>query len=622
MFLSGVVKLASGDPSWRNWTALRYHYQTQPLPPWTAWYMQQLPTWFQSLSVLFMFLCELLVPLLIFGPRRVRHVAFWGIIAFQLLILATGNYGFFNLLTIALCFTVPDDIFWSRLLRRLRLRVSSMQRTRPPRWRWRAYLAAPVILLIALITLAQLVEACSLGRFVPEAVRSLQADIDPFRSINSYGLFAVMTTTRPEIIIEGSDDGVTWKAYTFKYKPGEDLTRRPPFCTPHMPRLDWQLWFAALGELRGNEWFINFMIRLLQNEPSVTSLLAENPFGNRPPRYVRAVLYDYSFTDSAGRRRSGAWWQRRRLGLYCPVISQDDIRQIGKGAMRTDFDALWNYEDPAATEAKFRALLPEARASNDPSYELELLTQIARTFGLRRRFDEAHNILDDVETRITPQTPAVVRVRYLLERGRSFNSSGKPAQARPLFVETFDLAQKTGLDNYAVDALHMVAIVETDPQAQLQWNFRAMKLAESSSEPKARRWLASLYNNVGWTYYDQKRYDDALEVFRKAVPLREQTGKPTELRIAHYSVGKTLRAMGRVDEALAIQRAQHEDAMKHGASDGFVCEEIGECLLLKGERDDARQYLQRAYEILSKDAWLLEHEPQRVARLRELAEAS
>src|SRR5262249_30207102 len=154
---------------------------------------------------------------------------------------------------------------------------------------------------------------------LPQPVLQVQGYVFPLRTINSYGLFAVMTTTRPEIIVEGSDDGVTWKAYAFRYKPGEDLTRRPPFCTPHMPRLGWQVWVAALGGVRGNEWVVTFMVRLLQNEPTVIGLLRENPFGNRAPRYVRAVLYDYRFTTPAERRKTGAWWRRQRLGLYCPV---------------------------------------------------------------------------------------------------------------------------------------------------------------------------------------------------------------------------------------------------------------------------------------------------------------
>jgi hypothetical protein len=142
----------------------------------------------------------------------------------------------------------------------------------------------------------------------------------PLRSVNSYGLFAVMTTTRPEIIVEGSNDRQTWLAYEFKHKPG-DAQRRPGFVAPHQPRLDWQMWFAALGTYRENPWFINFCVRLLQGSPEVLALLERNPFPNRPPRYVRATVYEYRFTSAAERRATGAWWRREFKGEYCPVLS-------------------------------------------------------------------------------------------------------------------------------------------------------------------------------------------------------------------------------------------------------------------------------------------------------------
>jgi len=159
----------------------------------------------------------------------------------------------------------------------------------------------------------------------PAPMRQLQMWTDPFRTINSYGLFRVMTTERPEIIVQGSDDGVHWLDYEFKYKPG-DLKRPPPFTTPHMPRLDWQMWFAALGDARGNPWFVNFMIRLLQGSAPVTELLGHNPFPDHPPRYVRAELYQYHFTDRATRNETGAWWRREQAGEYFPAISLRDLR--------------------------------------------------------------------------------------------------------------------------------------------------------------------------------------------------------------------------------------------------------------------------------------------------------
>jgi tetratricopeptide (TPR) repeat protein len=284
-------------------------------------------------------------------------------------------------------------------------------------------------------------------------------------------------------------------------------------------------------------------------------------------------------------------------------------------AASRDFDKLWNYDDPAGTESAFRDMLPSVE---DRETRTQLKTQIARTLGLQRKFDAAHALLDEVERELTPEL-RVARVRYLLERGRVFNSSGKPDRAKPLFLEAVEVGTDAKLDGYVVDAVHMLAIVEPEASAQHDWNCRAMALAESSADPTARRWLATLYNNIGWTYYDQKRYDDALDVFRKAIPLREQAGKVGPLRIAHYCVGKTLRAMGELDDALVIQRRLDAEHHANGTPDGFVCEEIAECLLLKGRPDEAKDYFRHAYEVLSKDQWLMQNEPQRVERLRQLA---
>jgi len=134
-----------------------------------------------------------------------------------------------------------------------------------------------------------------------------------------------MTTERREIVVEGSDDGVTWKAYAFKWKPC-DITRRPAFCEPHMPRLDWQMWFAALSSYEYQPWFVNFLIRLQDGSPPVLALLETNPFPDHPPRQIRAIVYDYRFTTLAERRATGAWWKRRLLGLYCPVLSRSDLQ--------------------------------------------------------------------------------------------------------------------------------------------------------------------------------------------------------------------------------------------------------------------------------------------------------
>jgi len=316
MFMSGVVKLASGDLSWRGWTALTYHYETQPLPPWTAWYFLQAPLWFQKFSCGVVFLSELIIPFFIFAPRRIRLVAFWEIISFQLLIIITGNYGFFNLLTIALCFCLPDDAFWRWISRR-------KARAAPPKRasRVRIWVSGAFAVVILAITVPKCLEAFGTAIEWPSPIQDLIQWSEPLESTNSYGLFAVMTTQRPEIIIEGSDDGISWKPYAFKWKAG-DVDRRPEFMIPHMPRLDWQMWFAALDAPQPDGWMMAFMSRLLQGSKSVVRLLADNPFPGHPPRYVRAMLYQYHFTDAKTRRETGAWWRREEVGELCELSNR------------------------------------------------------------------------------------------------------------------------------------------------------------------------------------------------------------------------------------------------------------------------------------------------------------
>src|SRR5208282_5184391 len=315
MFLSGAVKLASGDPSWRHFTALPAHYETQPLPTPLAWYMYQLPEWFQQGSVGFVFFVELIVPFLIFAPRRVRLFAARAIVVLQILILLTGNYAFFNVLTIAFCLFLVDDAFWRRVLPKVGIGAAATAHKSSGGWT-RAACGA-------FAGLALFVGGFQVARTF--GVRWSVADVvirsvSPLQIINSYGLFAVMTTTRPEIVIEGSNDGLTWLAYEFKYKPGE-LGRRPAWVAPHQPRLDWQMWFAALGDYQSDPWIVRFMARLLQGSPEVLELLGRNPFPGGAPRYIRAQLYQYRFTTPAERKITGAWWSRELKGVYVPAVS-------------------------------------------------------------------------------------------------------------------------------------------------------------------------------------------------------------------------------------------------------------------------------------------------------------
>ena len=323
MFESGLVKLVSGDESWSKLRALTFHYQTQPLPTWIGWYAHQLPAGVQSACVAVMFIIELAVPFLIFAPRRPRFIGFLFLVLLQVIIFLTGNYCFFNLLTLALCLLLLDDAMllklvpakWrARILEKAKLPSAALPQGKPRRG-WPLWLTVPFALIIFLISVPQVFCQAGLARSWPFAEWT-----EPFRSVNTYGLFAVMTTTRPEIIIEGSNDGQNWLPYEFKYKPG-DVTRRPQFVAPHQPRLDWQMWFAALGSYRQNPWLVNFCIRLLQGSPEVLGLLQHNPFPDAPPKYIRAEVYEYHFTTWQERRATGAWWRREPKGEYLPVIS-------------------------------------------------------------------------------------------------------------------------------------------------------------------------------------------------------------------------------------------------------------------------------------------------------------
>jgi lipase maturation factor 1 len=318
MFLSGAVKLLSGDPAWRHFTALPVHYQTQPLPTPLAWYFYQLPAWFHRISVGFVFFVELVVPLFVLAPRRIRLFAGLAITLLQLLIFLTGNYAFFNPLTITLCLFVLDDAALDHALpKRLLARVRSHAHFawRPVWWRTLCGLVAVFVLFVSGFLMVGELS----GRHWAPAESVIRA-VGPFEIVNSYGLFAVMTTTRPEIIIEGSNDGTIWLPYEFRYKPG-DLTRAPIWVQPHQPRLDWQMWFAALGNYQTDPWILNFLTRLLEGQPEVLNLLRHNPFPGAPPRYVRAMVYDYRFASPAERRTSGDWWKREIRQNYVPPVS-------------------------------------------------------------------------------------------------------------------------------------------------------------------------------------------------------------------------------------------------------------------------------------------------------------
>ncbi|MBI5202243.1 MAG: lipase maturation factor family protein [Elusimicrobia bacterium] len=316
MFESGVVKLASGDETWRNLTALWWHYETQPLPTWLAWYAHQLPHGVQRFSAAAMFGVELGAPWLIWLPRRPRALGFAALAALQLLIALTGNYTYFNLITILLCVIALDDAQLRRVLPRwLTSRLAEPAARREPRAKSILSVLALAIALLGTVPLTSM-----LFHWNPKPLLAAYRAVGALRSVNGYGLFAVMTTKRLEITVEGSLDGEEWREYRFPYKPG-DLKGRPRFVAPHQPRLDWQMWFAALGTCQENRWFLMFLSRLLEGSKPVLGLLDNDPFPDGPPRYLRTRAYDYRFT-SFETGKGGAWWRRELWGDYCPPVER------------------------------------------------------------------------------------------------------------------------------------------------------------------------------------------------------------------------------------------------------------------------------------------------------------
>ncbi len=326
ILMSGVVKLTSGDDSWGwvnhsfHWsalTALDYHYWSQPLPTVFGWWADKSPEWFKHFSVAFCLAVEIIVPFFIWAPRRPRLIAAGLMIFLQLAIAITGNYCFFNLLTIALCLLLIDDPSIGRKYVTVRDRRDS--------YRLRRYAAIGVIIVTLPINAWLIFTAFKPRSRPPHALATVYEQLEAFRIVNGYGLFRVMTKDRGEIVVEGSAEGVEWLPYEFKWKPG-DVKRAPGWCAPHQPRLDWQMWFAALESPQQNPWLVGLIVRLLQGSHEVTGLLAHNPFPDKPPRYIRATFYRYRFTTTSELRQTGAWWKREELREYLPAVSMDQLR--------------------------------------------------------------------------------------------------------------------------------------------------------------------------------------------------------------------------------------------------------------------------------------------------------
>jgi hypothetical protein len=344
-FESGVVKIASGDYSWRHLTAMDDYYQNGPLPTWIGWYVQHLPHWFHAATTFMTLAAELGLVFMLFLPRRAKILCFFILTPFQIGIILTANYTFLNYLVLALGILLLDDGFLRSILperwktvgmaapaERVFEGTAPVTRASPmERWLEPVRRTVTAICLLPVFYVTTVLLLSSVGTLFPSlsAVRWERSallrwpveKLEPFRIANSYGLFAVMTHERYEIEFQGTADGQNWVAYPFRYKP-QDPTKAPGIYAPYQPRFEWNLWFASLGSWRQNDWVLNAEARVLRNEPNVMTLFARNPFSAQAPRQVRAVISQYWFTDRATKRKEGTWWRRQQLGLYAPVLER------------------------------------------------------------------------------------------------------------------------------------------------------------------------------------------------------------------------------------------------------------------------------------------------------------
>lgn len=299
-------------------------------------------------------------------------------------------------------------------------------------------------------------------------------------------------------------------------------------------------------------------------------------------------------------------------GTACVTVPDLVVRDPVPQA-QVEPDTLIDFDDPLASEENLRELLDGAEGP----YRLEVLTQIARAQGLQGRFDAAHKTLDGVEAEVASAGPRV-RVYYLLERGRAFNSADEPDKATPLFVEAFELAQGADLIGLAIDAAHMVAIAKQGTPEELAWGLKGLALAEASDDPDARSWLGPLYNNLGWTYHDAGQFPEALDLFQKGLAVRRSQDDDDAIFLARWAVARCLRSLGRYDKALGIQEQLESETARRGEPDGFVFEEIAELHLVKGDDAAAREWFAKALPLLEEDKWLREDEPERLQRIRDI----
>lgn len=327
-FESGLVKLASGEPQWRNFSAMDEYYQNLPLPTWIGWYVQHLPHWFHWASAVGTLVLELVLVWMLFLPRRSRILCFFIATLWQIPVILTANYTFLNYLVLVLGFLLLDDGYLAPFLKeRFSDGAKNEEEQLTPEASLLKYsksislaIAAISLTLIFYVTTVQMLWILTPSFPLP---RSPAVLLQPFRIANRYGLFAVMTRGRYEIEFQGSNDGQNWTPYPFRYKP-QKLDVAPGIYAPYQPRLDWNLWFASLGTWRENMFVVSTEERLLSGDQDVLALFAGNPFPGAPPKQVRVVLWQYWFTTMAEKRSTRNWWKRMYLGTYAPTLTLDE----------------------------------------------------------------------------------------------------------------------------------------------------------------------------------------------------------------------------------------------------------------------------------------------------------
>jgi hypothetical protein len=333
-FESGMAKILSGDPEWRNFTAMDEYYQNGPLPTWIGWYLQHLPHWFHAATVYATLAMELGIVWMFLLPRRWRIVCFFIVTPWEIGVILTANYTFLNYLVLALGVLLLDDRFLHRFVPARwtnadALSISDTVTNEVPRWRQKLNrIRSATGLAVSAVMLSWIFYATTALMLARYPLPTLPAEaLEPFRIANRYGLFAVMTRGRYEIEFQGSDDGQNWKSYLFRYKP-QELNQPPRIYAPYQPRFDWNLWFASLGSWREYPIVPNTIARLLSNDHDVLQLFADNPFPHAPPRQIRTLLWQYWFTSIEERRKTGMWWKRQLVGRYAPTVEKTPDGEI------------------------------------------------------------------------------------------------------------------------------------------------------------------------------------------------------------------------------------------------------------------------------------------------------